>query len=68
MPAIGNEYTFLLHIYLFTLNSKNAASTNSAVGCGEGVEFILYIQVLERNAGYSLNKTMGSNNQNVKIC
>lgn len=42
-------YFLFIFIYFLFLNNKN---TNPAVECSEGVEFILFTQVLEKNAWY----------------
>lgn len=59
--------------FCFFFNNKNAASAkdpNPAMGCSEGVEFKLFIQVLEKNACYFFFFffKLGFNYQNVKVC
>lgn len=55
MLATGNEYTAFLFFFLNNKNAASAKDTNPAgldLECSEGVEFILFIQVLEKNAQY----------------
>lgn len=68
-PLVMNTQHSCCFFFFLNKNPASAKDPNPAVGWSEGVEFKLFIQVLEKNACYFFFFfLLGFNNQNVKIC